>query len=122
MALTRLRRHLRLLKALSSVPAKRRKQLLSKTGKDGIHCISECAHNVLCKNIKVNQSQKKKLLKHAKIIRLVGAKNKLNWKAKRKLLSSPQTGGFLPALLVPILASVAGGLLGDLVGGITGHR
>ncbi|MCP4345345.1 MAG: hypothetical protein GY795_07445, partial [Desulfobacterales bacterium] len=88
---------------------------LLKVADDGlILCICECVDNVIRGNIKLTKKKKEDLSKHKNILRKLQDRQIAKDK-KRKLLV--QNGGFLPALLAPIIG-IAGSLIGDLVGGL----
>ncbi len=108
----RLKKHFDLLKVLKNSKPNQRKALLQAVEEPVIICICECVKNILYGNVKLNGSRKKTLAKHANLMRkLIDRKTKTA--QKRRLLI--QSGGFLPALLAPIIG-IASGLIGDLVG------
>jgi len=98
------RHHLRQLRDASP---KIRKILVNNCHPEMLSCICECAVNVLRGHVPLNNAQKNKLRRHKRSLRLLTDK-KVAAKRKKRLL---QTGGFLGALLTPIL-SLLGGLLG----------
>ena len=107
----RLKNNLHYLKALCNCKPSARKAILKQADGELINCICECVDNILKGNIKISKAQKKKLGRHS--TSLVQLRNrKTGLKKKRELLI--QKGGFLPALLAPII-SVAGGLLSNLL-------
>jgi len=106
-----LKRNLKFLFKVKTLSAAQRKQLLQRSKPDQVKCLSDCCHNILRGNVKLNKQQKKKLLQQAQFIRLV-ASNNIKVPQKRELLV--QKGGFLPALLAPIIG-IAGSLIGELV-------
>ena len=108
---SRVKKHLDSLKILRKAKPKFRKNFLLGADNDLIKCLCECSLNVLNGNIKLSKNQKKSLRKHRKNIRTLAAK-KVGLKRKRKILI--QKGGFLPALLAPVLG-IAGSLIGDLL-------
>ena len=73
-----------------------------------IKCICECSNNLLHGVVPLTEAQKKKLSKKKKTLRLLSSQ-KTSLKKKRKLI---QSGGFLGALLGPIVS-----VLGSLFGG-----
>ena len=102
----RLHRHANLLREIHRAnPAQRRKLVKKYCNKEFVCCITECVRNLLKGNVPLNASQKKKLEAKKKILRQVALK-KTSLKKKQKLI---QSGGFLGALLGPII-SVLGGL------------
>ena len=108
----RLQENLELLKLLKKAKAQDRKVILQNANKSLILCLCECIKNILEGNVKLKPAEKKRLARHADILRQV-ADRKLNTESKRKLLI--QQGGFIPALVAPILG-IAGSLVADLVG------
>jgi len=107
----RVRKHLPLLKLLKKAKPKLRKKLLASADKELLHFFTEAAHNVLKGNVKLSPGQKKALSRHKKPIRAL-AQRRLSLKKKRQVLL--QKGGFLPALLGPIIGIVTS-LIGNLV-------
>lgn len=79
--------------------------------KDFIHCICECSKNLLKGKVPITSSQKKNLAKRKNSLRLLTLK-KTPLKKKKRII---QTGGFLGALLAPIVSAL-GGLFGGLMG------
>ena len=107
----RIKKNIHLLKVLHDSKNDTRKAILERANKDLIDTICECIHNILKGNLKVSPDVFRKLKRHQKDIREIYSKKaKLN--RKKKLLI--QHGGFLPALLAPILA-IAGSLISGLV-------
>ena len=102
----RLHRHVNLIRTLHKASPATRKSLLKKHC-DGefVCCITECVRNLLKGNVPLNPAQKKKLAAKKNILRQLALKN-TSLRKKRKLI---QSGGFLGALLGPII-SVLGGL------------
>lgn len=86
---------------------KKRNSLIKNCDKAVIQAISEICLNVLNGNISINTECKAKLKRHKQKLRLMRKKN-ISVVKKRKIL---QTGGFLGALLVPIISSLASALL-----------
>lgn len=115
-AAKRLRRNYKCLKALKKLPAGKRRELLESASNDFILCLCDCANNVLQGNVKLKPKEKTQLRRHKNTLRALvkggGSRNLI--KKKRKLLI--QKGGFLPALLAPILGSLASGLVGTIFG------
>ena len=77
-----------------------------------IHCFVDCAHNILEGNIPLGLKEKKRLAKYKEELRALRKKNTSDRKKKQIL----QKGGFLPALLAPILGTVIPPLAKKLVG------
>ena len=78
--------------------------ILRGADKDLLQCLSECALNVLKGNVPLTSTEKAKLIKYKQKLRKV-ANKQVSLKQKHKIV---QTGGFLPALLAPILGAVLG--------------
>ena len=103
---SKLHQHAPLLRALHRAnPRTRRTLLHNHCDGDFISCVVECIRNLLKGNVPVNPAQKKKLSSKKKHLRLMLLK-KTSQAKKRKLI---QSGGFLGALLGPII-SILGGL------------
>ncbi len=92
--------------------AGRRQELLDIATGEQIVTICECIRNVLDKRVQGFPKENKKVLKTYKNALRVLGKPGLRISDRRQLLN--QKGGFLPALLTPILA-IAGSLIGELV-------
>lgn len=110
----RIKKHLELLKILKKAKPAQRKALLESADNSLIFCICECIDNIIRGNVKLTAAKKRELAKHVDILRKV-ADRKTKVQKKRALLI--QKGGFLPALLAPIIG-IAGSLIGDLVGNL----
>jgi hypothetical protein len=99
------RNHSDYLKVLAHCNAKQRKVLLENVSPKLLKCLCECCLNVLNGNVKLTSDQKRHLSRHKKVLRtLVDRKTPV--KRKRQILV--QKGGFLPALLGPIISTLAG--------------
>jgi SAM-dependent MidA family methyltransferase len=109
----RLKKHIDELKVLKKAKRKLRQNILEAADNQLIRCLCECCYNVLNGNVKLSQKQKKTLQKHKHHLRNLSAK-KTSQKKRRAILV--QNGGFLPALLAPIL-SVATTLISQLLNG-----
>ena len=107
----RVQKFLKELKELKKAKPKTRKKLLSGCDKELVKCICDCCYNVVNGNIKLSSKQKKRLKRHCMPVRLLASK-KVSLKKKKNLLV--QKGGFLPALLAPILG-IAGSLISGLI-------
>ena len=112
---SRLAKYIGLLKLLQKANLQQRKFILETSDPEFIKLICECCLNAIQGNVPLTPIRERKLAKYAPVLRKIGTKGTQSkailW--KRKLLV--QHGGFLPALLAPII-SVAGGLLGELIG------
>ena len=76
--------------------------IIKDADKDFIDCVSECFCNILKRNIALTPKQKSKLLKYKTALRSV-AKKSTSLKKKKALI---QKGGFLSALIGPLLGAV----------------
>ena len=92
--------------------AKLRKAILEHADPELIRALCECAHNILRGNVHMSQQENERLGKYRSTLRLLASKRGLSVKQKRRKLQ--QTGGFLPALLAPLAASVVIPLLRQL--------
>ena len=108
----RLKKHSDTLSVMSKANPKVNKVLIQNANKELVYCLCECAHNVLKGNVPLNPSQKRKLNRYKQGLRSL-VKSKTSVLKKKKIL---QQGGFLPALLGPILG-IAGPIIGKLLGG-----
>ena len=113
MGVKKLREQVPYLEALkqSRQGVRRRRMLIDAGGAPLIKCLGECCHNVLQGVVPISEVTRRKLKRHARHIREV-ADPKVSLKRKRAVLV--QKGGFLPALLVPVLSAVSG-LVGSLL-------
>lgn len=102
------------IKRLSRMNCTDRKSFLKRCNRDFVDCICECTKNLLRGNVYITPQQYKNLKPHKEILRKLSNK-KLSNKHRRELLVK-QTGGFLPALLAP-LVGLASSLIGGLIGG-----
>ena len=101
------------LRLLHDTNSKQRKQLIKIGNSDQINSVCECAFNILRKNITLNPTQLSKLRRYRKFVYRVADK-KIPISQKRKALE--QSGGFLPALLAPILGVALGGIVEKIIG------
>ena len=111
----RLKKNIELLKLLKNCKTKQQKRiLLELANKDLVYCVSDCCNNLLKGNIKLSNKKREQLKKFGPVIRELAAR-KTGIKKKKQLLI--QKGGFLPALLTPIIG-IASSLFGELVGNL----
>ena len=82
--------------------------IIRKCDNDLICSLSECCHNILKGNVHLTLTQKVKLRRHKHNLRKLSLK-KTSIKQRKKIL---QRGGFLGALITPILS-----VLGNLFNG-----
>lgn len=97
-----------ILRALYHLNEEQRKALLRKADSKLVRRICECALNVLLGNVPLSNSHKSRLRKHAPALRVL-AKPNITLARKKNLIV--QRGGFLPALLAPIIGTVLASLL-----------
>lgn len=101
-------KNLPVLKTLATAPPKLRRMILENGNLQLIKAIVECIENVLKGNITLEEASFKKLKKHKSALRAVSkSPNKLSQKKKVII----QKGGFLPALLLPVITVLAEKLL-----------
>ena len=99
----RLKKHLPLLQWLSKAKPKSSKAVIKTADKEVLDSVRECCLNVLKGNVPLTPQQKKRLHKHKHTLRRLASPQKLSDKSKRQLV---QKGGFLSALLPPILSAL----------------
>ena len=87
-----------------------RKKFLDTCDKDIIHCICECAKNLLKGHIPLKTSHLKSLARHKRLLRKLAVK-KTSLIKRRKIL---QTGGFFH-MLMPALLNGLSGLVTNLI-------
>ena len=105
----RLRRYQFILHQLCKSKSPKHRQVLLREGGPGlIKCLCECIYNVIKGNVPLGSGQKKKLRRYKKHLREL-ADRKTSSQKKTKILN--QKRGFLPAVLAPILSSLAGSVL-----------
>ena len=104
----RVEAHLSLLKKLRKCKPSHRKILIRDGGKSLQLCLRECAVNLLKGNIHLTKQQLNKLKKYKKQIREISKKKTSN----KRRVKIEQTGGFLPALIAPVLGAVLGSITG----------
>ena len=105
-----------LLKILHKTHPNTRKKLLSIFPKEMMQLLSECALNILKGTVVLKKSQKEKLRPHRRKLHTL-ANKKGNKQAREKIV---QTGGFLGALLGPILEATLEPLVKTVVPNIFG--
>ena len=102
------RNHAHMLKVLSESSPRLRKSILQHADSNLVKCLCECSLNVLKGNVSLSPHQKRKLSRHKQKLRAL-ANPKLSKAKKKKLLI--QQGGFVGALIGPVLSTLAGLLL-----------
>ena len=102
----RLKAHAPYLHVLATGNPKQREGVLAGASKELIYCICECALNILRGNVSLSTKEKKSLKRHRQKLRDLSNK-KISIKKKRQLMLK-QRGGWVTAVLAPILSSLAG--------------
>jgi len=102
------RRNIQLLHTLSRNNRTLTKAILKTGNKDLIDAIWECALNVQTGNIKLKKNELTKIKKFKKQVRKL-VQTRKGWKQRRNIIIQ-SGGGFLPALLAPLI-SIFSGLL-----------
>jgi hypothetical protein len=100
----RVREQLPVLKKLARCCGKQHCKLVHAGGDELLKCLSECAYNVINKNVPLNDAQLNKLSKHKKIVRELACRKSTLKSKRRKVLN--QKGGFLLALLAPVITAL----------------
>ena len=95
------------LKKLKTCGSKERKILLKQGGKALQLCLQECAINILNGNVPLTPYQLKRLKRYKDKVRKLSK----NSTPQKNRLQIEQQGGFLPALIAPILGAVLGAVL-----------
>ena len=103
------RKNTEILRALYHLNNDQRGALLRKADSKLVRSICECALNILCGGAPLNQRQRSRLRKHAKLLRKL-ADPKRNLPSKKKIISQ-RGGGFLTALLAPLIGTVLASLM-----------
>ena len=99
------------LKVLHDSKPDTRKVLVAKSNKELIDTICECLKNILLGKIKISPELLKKLKRRRRALEEIQSKKTKTSRKKQLLI---QQGGFLPAIIAPLLgiaASVIGGLI-----------
>lgn len=109
----RIRKNIHYLKVLHKSKPSVRKAIIENSNKELVDTICECLHNILKGNVRIPSETYKILKRHQGVVRDLHNK-KVGIIKKKKLLI--QNGGFLPALLAPIITGIAGSLISNLVG------
>jgi len=107
-----MKKYLPTLRRIHHMGDRARCSVIKNCDKHLINCFCECSKNILKGNIPLKEPQLRKLRREKKNLRALALK-KTSLKKKRKIL---QKGGFIGALLTPVL-SILGNILGGVVGG-----
>jgi hypothetical protein len=101
------------LAASTPINALQQKHLLRTASREQIEAICECAYNILRKNVPLSGRQEGQLRKYRQVVyKLVDKRLPVT---KRKKLIVQQTGGFLPALLAPVIGAILGAVTDRLI-------
>jgi len=103
-----MKKYLPILKRINRLAENTNRQYVKKSSKDFLDCLSQCAKNVLLGNVPLSSRQNVKLRHSKNDLRLLSAK-KTSLRKKRQIV---QKGGFLAALLPPVLCLLGGALTG----------
>ena len=95
----RVKKFLLVLKRITKLGNKAKRDCIRKCKKDFLDCISECAKNILKGNVPLTDRQKTGLHRRRNDLRALSMK-KTSLRKKRRIL---QHGGFLTAPLPPVL-------------------
>lgn len=109
--MNRLKKHAHTLAFLSKTQPKTAHSIIKTADKDLIKCLCECAHNILKGNVHLSSIQKTKLKRHKQRLRALENKQ-TKIKKKRTIL---QSGGFLPAILAPLIGTIIAPLASSLL-------
>ena len=108
----RLKNNVDYLKVLHKSNNKIRSAILQNANKELLLCICECVENILNGNVRITPNQRKQLKKYVTVLRKIRDKGTKLGEKKTILV---QKGGFLGALLAPIITALAGTVLGSFV-------
>lgn len=105
-------RNINFLKSIKKCKKCDLEDLFRKASKDNIKCLTEIARNTLKGNIPYNKAAIAKLKKFKTEIRTIGRKN-YSLKKKKQILS--QRGGFISALIAPVISAIISGVLSKAI-------
>ena len=103
----RLRQYASVLKRIRKMSDAAKRQYVRKCDKSFLDCVSECAKNIIKGNVPLTNAQKVRLRRRRNDVHALSVK-KTSLRKKRKIL---QKGGFLTALLPPVLSLLGSMLL-----------
>ena len=98
----KLKRYAPYLKVLAITSPKMCKAMLQHADTHLVRCLCECAHNILKGTVPLTPVQKKRLARYKKSFHTLLRKS-ASLKSKKRTL---QKGGFVPALLEPLMKTV----------------
>ncbi len=113
-----LRNNIDYLQVLCKCNKAQRDGIIKGANKELVDVICECADNILDNKVPLTECQYKRLKTYKNELRQLRDKKTTPSEKKQALL---QKGGFLGALLTPIIA-IAGSLIGDAVGNLIRKR
>ena len=105
-----MKNQLPILKRINRLADKSKREYLKKCYKEFLECLSECSKNVLRGNVPLTARQKARLRRSKNDLRLLSVKN-TSLRKKRQIV---QKGGFLGALMTPVV-SLLGGALSSVI-------
>jgi len=100
----RVKKYLSVLKRIRKLGNRARRDYVRKCDREFIDCVSECAKNVIKGNVSLTDRQKARLRRNRNDLRAVSLK-KTSLRKKRHIV---QKGGFLTALIPPVLSALIG--------------
>ena len=106
------KKHVEDLKFLRRAKPTLRKIVIENANESLICCLCECAQNILKGNVSLTVGEKRALKRHKEALRRLVKRSSI---AKKKRII--QKGGFLPALLAPLLAPLASAVLRPILSG-----
>jgi len=105
-----MKKYLPILKRINRLADKSKREYLKKCNKEFLDCLSECPKNVSRGNVPLSARRNARLRRNKNELRLLLAKKK-SLRKKRQIV---QKGGFLGALMTPVL-SLFGGALSSVI-------
>lgn len=103
------RKYIDILRALYHLDSEQRKVILRRADPQLVRHICECALNVLNGNVTLTKNHKSRLRKHAPVLRKLASPHD-NLGNKKRIVAQ-HGGGFLPALLAPLIGTILSDLL-----------
>lgn len=111
--MSRIESNVPFLQFLASAKPTQRKEVIRTASDQQVNCLCECALNVLRGKPDLTAREREVLRRHKRLIYTLVDK-KVGAKKKKQVLQ--QSGGFLPALITPIVGAILGGLIDRAVG------
>lgn len=100
-----IKKNINLLRALSLMTPKQRRNVLKTADKDLIQSVCECAYNLLLGNINIAPQVKQKLSKYKSVLRKLIKKGE-SFKTKKRYIVQQGGGVVLPLLLSAVLQTL----------------